>query len=305
MAKQNQRILLANNTSDTSTDGVKLMERVENCAESLSKMLDLPIGYASVTGIDELDLGNPEELLAKRRREAEARLAQFSYKPELIIRFGSPEGEILKLIRARPRTEVVVMGTRGHTGFEHIWKGSVAEEVIRHSNRPVVVIGPRVEGAGQLPKKPSIIVATDFGEPAKAAEKYAVHLARRWGAELKLLFCLGDELRAVQEAVFNSGIVPYDFQTNEAELRAETERDLSKKAAQLSKQNKIIIKTEIRRGLTVNELPLAAKECDLLIMGTRGRHHLLSAFFGSTARATLLSSSVPVMIVPPNMKVGA
>ena len=304
MAKQNQRILLANNTKDTSTDGVKLMERVENCAESLSKLLDLPIGYVAVTGIDELDLGDPEELIAKRRLEAEVRLARFTIKPELLIRFGSPENEILKLIRGRPKAELVVMGTRGHTGIEHIWGGSVAEEVIRHSSRPVVVIGPRVGGVGQLPKKPSIIVATDFGEPAQAAEKYAVHLARRWGSEIKLLFCLGDELRAVQEAVFNSGIVPYDFQTNEAELRAEAEKGLAKKAAQLSKQNKISVKTEIRRGLTVSELPVAAKECDLLVMGTRGRHHLFSAFFGSTARATLLSSSVPVMIVPPNMKAG-
>ncbi len=305
MAKQNQRILLANNTKDTSTDGVKLMERVENCGESLSKLLDLPIGYVAVTGIDELDLGDPEELIAKRRLEAEVRLARFAIKPELLIRFGSPENEILKLIRGRPKAELVVMGTRGQTGLEHIWGGSVAEEVIRHSSRPVVVIGPRAGGTGQLPKKPSIIVATDFGEPAQTAEKYAVHLARRWGSEIKLLFCLGDELRAVQEAVFNSGIVPYDFQTNEAELRAEAEKNLAKKAAQLSKQNKISVKTEIRRGLTVNELPVAAKECDLLVMGTRGRHHLLSAFFGSTARATLLSSPVPVMIVPPNMKTGA
>ncbi len=302
MAKRNERILLAIDTKDTSTEGSKLIERVENCGQSLSKLLDLPVGYVAVTGLSELDTNHADKIIAERRRKAEARLARLNPSPELLLRFGTPAGEILSLISAKPRAGFVVMGTRGQTGLKHIWDGSVAEEVIRHSSCPVAVIGPCVETDGEIPKKPSILVATDFGAPARSAARYAAQLAQRWNSRVTLLFCLGDELRAVQEAVFNSGLVPYDFKMSEAELRAEAERDIAKLAAQLSRQSEVNIVTEIRRGLSADEIPQAAKSHDLLVIGTRGRHRLVSAFFGSTARSMLISSPRPVIVIPPKMK---
>lgn len=35
----------------------------------------------------------------------------------------------------------------------------------------------------------------------------------------------------------------------------------------------------------------------MVVMGTRGRNALLTAFFGSTARETILKASIPVIIV--------
>jgi nucleotide-binding universal stress UspA family protein len=37
--------------------------------------------------------------------------------------------------------------------------------------------------------------------------------------------------------------------------------------------------------------------CSIVVMGTHGRNALLNAFFGSTARETILNAAIPVVIV--------
>lgn len=41
------------------------------------------------------------------------------------------------------RPDVIVMATHGRTGVSHFFIGSVAERVIRHADRPVLVIRPQ------------------------------------------------------------------------------------------------------------------------------------------------------------------
>ncbi len=302
MRTNEKRILLANDLSDSSGPAMKIVEQVETCAQSFSRLFDIPIGYISVTAMRDLDVSQPENVISARRAQVEARLSKFQVQPEIIVRFGPPADEIVRVANAEPQVELIVIGTRGRTGFEHIWEGSIAEDVIRHSSRPVVVVGPNVQNNGRLPERPKIVVATDFGESAQMAEQYAVQLAKNLGLEVRFLFCLGDELRSIQETILDTGVAPYDFDLREKQLREQVERDFEKKVEQ-TKKNGVNVTYEIRRGLAVDELPAASKICDLLITGTRGRNRLLTAFFGSAARSAILSSAVPVMVVPPTIKI--
>jgi nucleotide-binding universal stress UspA family protein len=52
---------------------------------------------------------------------------------------GDPAQEILAEA-ARLRPHLIVMGTHGRTGLEHLMLGSVAEKVIRQSTVPVAVV---------------------------------------------------------------------------------------------------------------------------------------------------------------------
>lgn len=54
---------------------------------------------------------------------------------------GDPAGEILKTIGAEG-IDLVVMGTHGRKGLEHIVFGSVAENVVKKSSVPVMTINP-------------------------------------------------------------------------------------------------------------------------------------------------------------------
>lgn len=54
---------------------------------------------------------------------------------------GDPATEILKLIDSE-RIDLVIMGTHGRKGLEHVIFGSVAENVVKKSRAPVLTINP-------------------------------------------------------------------------------------------------------------------------------------------------------------------
>jgi nucleotide-binding universal stress UspA family protein len=58
---------------------------------------------------------------------------------EIVVTEGEPAGEILKTTE-RTRAELVVMGTRGVTGVDHLLMGSVSERVVRTSKVPVLIV---------------------------------------------------------------------------------------------------------------------------------------------------------------------
>ena len=54
---------------------------------------------------------------------------------------GDPAAEILKLINSEG-IDLVIMGTHGRKGLEHVMFGSVAENVVKKSPVPVLTINP-------------------------------------------------------------------------------------------------------------------------------------------------------------------
>ncbi len=57
------------------------------------------------------------------------------------IIFGDPVQEILNTIESE-EIDLVVMGTHGRKGLEHVFFGSVAENVVKKSPVPVLTINP-------------------------------------------------------------------------------------------------------------------------------------------------------------------
>jgi len=58
---------------------------------------------------------------------------------EIVTKSGREDEEILKFAKEE-EVDIIVMGTHGRTGIEHVFFGSVAEKVLRHSHFPVFVI---------------------------------------------------------------------------------------------------------------------------------------------------------------------
>ena len=57
------------------------------------------------------------------------------------IVYGDPAQEILAAIESE-KIDLVVMGTHGRKGLEHVIFGSVARNVVRRSSVPVLTINP-------------------------------------------------------------------------------------------------------------------------------------------------------------------
>lgn len=78
-------------------------------------------------------------------RDMEAfRLKHFQEVPPqgVHITIGMPFQEIVKQA-GQINADLIIMGTHGRTGIEHVLLGSTAERVVRHSNVPVLTVRTR------------------------------------------------------------------------------------------------------------------------------------------------------------------
>ncbi|HLU99631.1 MAG TPA: universal stress protein [Acidobacteriota bacterium] len=65
-----------------------------------------------------------------------------------IVRYGDPAKEIVRMAQEEG-VDMIVIATHGHTGWQHLVFGSVAEKVIRTARCPVLVVHARELAAGK------------------------------------------------------------------------------------------------------------------------------------------------------------
>ena len=94
---------------------------------------------------------------------------------DAVIDVGQPDTCILDRARAWP-ADLIVMGTHGAGGFEHLVLGSVAEKVLRRAACAVLTVPPHVNRTSFLPFK-RVLCAVDFSEWSLRALKLARSLA--------------------------------------------------------------------------------------------------------------------------------
>jgi nucleotide-binding universal stress UspA family protein len=82
--------------------------------------------------------------------------------------------------------DLVVMATRGRRGLDHFLMGSVAEQVVRGAECPVLTIGPRAAGP-EAPGPRRLLVAIDFSAHSEVALRHAAGLAGDYDATVDLL----------------------------------------------------------------------------------------------------------------------
>jgi nucleotide-binding universal stress UspA family protein len=105
-------------------------------------------------------------------------------------------GDIWPRLSAMVKThdiDLIVIGTHGRRGLDKLLLGSTAEEILRLSMMPVLLVGPESsvgsEGKVQIRR---ILYATDFSPESKPAMHYAYELAKTWGASLAFLHVAED-----------------------------------------------------------------------------------------------------------------
>jgi nucleotide-binding universal stress UspA family protein len=126
--------------------------------------------------------------------ELQERLQRCSYEPgkdyEVLMSEGDVPDNILRCARER-HIDLIVVGTHGRSGLSKALLGSVAESIFRHSEVPVLTIGPNARhmpGCG--PKR--ILVPVDFTAVSQHSAAYACALACEHEAELVLMHVIGD-----------------------------------------------------------------------------------------------------------------
>lgn len=120
------------------------IEFAERVAAELIVFHAVDLGYAfTADGYGMCDLST---LIEGARKGAEHQMREFvglakfrAVRFETVVRDGTPVSEICTCAEKRD-VDLIVTATHGRTGFKHLLMGSVAEQVVRHAHRPVLVV---------------------------------------------------------------------------------------------------------------------------------------------------------------------
>jgi nucleotide-binding universal stress UspA family protein len=105
------------------------------------------LGYAFTS--DGYAMYDMTEIIKARRKDAERQMAEFvraakfdGVEFETVVRVGDAAEEICGFAKEQD-VYLIITATHGRTGFDHVLMGSVAEKVVRHADRPVLVVPTR------------------------------------------------------------------------------------------------------------------------------------------------------------------
>jgi len=208
---------------------------------------------------------------------------------DVIIDTGHPAHRILACATSLP-ADLIVVGTHGTGGFEHLVLGSVTEKVLRKATCPVMTVPPHARTTSTLPFK-RLLCPIDFSEPSLRALEFALSLAQEADAELTILHVfewpVGDELLAARPFT-----VP--------EFRQQCERDAAQKLHELVPQSArewCRPTTRLAHGKAYREILRIAADvsADAIVMGVHGRNALDLMLFGSTTNQVVRLATCPVV----------
>ncbi len=130
------------------TDGSKTSQQALEKGVQLARAMDAHVtglyvidnsAYAAFPG--DIEWSQIKDMLAKESEKAlgmvEEACKQAGIDCNVHVREGNPAEEI---IAASKDYDLIIMGTHGRSGLEHLLLGSVAEKVIRHADKPVLVV---------------------------------------------------------------------------------------------------------------------------------------------------------------------
>ncbi len=128
------------------------------------------------------------EALRKKTTEACRAIIDAGTPVDVAVLHGEPVPLILAMADSLP-ADLIVMGTHGTSGFQHLLLGSVTEKVLRKATCPVLTVPPRALTAAPRPFT-SVLCGVDFSDCSIKAVQLAASIARQSGAALTLLHVL-------------------------------------------------------------------------------------------------------------------
>jgi nucleotide-binding universal stress UspA family protein len=215
------------------------------------------------------------ELVATRSVSAEARVA-----------VGVIVGEIVAQAQAEA-ADLLVLGARGEGFLRHLLLGTTAERLLRKTNRPVLLVR-------QLPRDRyrRVVVAVDFSAPSVAALRLARTLAP--AAELVLLhaFEVPFEGKLQFAGVTDEAIARYRHQARQDALR-ELEAFAAAAGSAAAGARLSVHHGEASRVILERE---QQEDCDLLVVGKRGKGVVEELLLGSVTKHVLAEASGDVLV---------
>jgi len=178
--------------------------------------------------------------------------------------------------------DLIVVGDKSRTDIRVQHLGEVAEKVVRHADRSVLV-ARRGPGSGK------VLAATDLSDPSLPAITSAAEEARRRGARLIVVHNVDPELNAF-------GPVLQFFPDD---LMADLGRDAQDRLQEVLRRLGVAAETVITRGPASASILRIAEglPADLVVVGNSGGAGLSNALVGSVAERVVRWAPCSVLVV--------
>lgn len=236
----------------------------------------------------ELDEAAEDDALIERMASILGEPGSRIHVESRVIRDVSAAAGILDFLKDE-KVDLIVMGTHGRTGLAHFLLGSVAERVVRHAACPVLTVGHSRKNYS--PHYEKILVAFDFSEHSKLALRNAAALARKFEAELGVIYVLEQEVSPAYFEIWKESIT---------EALPEIEADAQRAVTEVLKAEGVeASQTEVvlTQGKAHKEIVKFADShnFDLIAMGTHGLSGIEHVLLGSTTERVVRTATCPVI----------
>lgn len=243
-----------------------------------------PIDDAALSAADRRALQQQLEGLLPRRAT------------DLAVECRIVEGDTAAEIAAEAASaDLLVIGTHGRSGFEHLVLGSIAERLLRQASCPLLVVPPAAPDASDtIPRLfHHIVAAIDFSPASMQAAAFAVSLAQEADAHLTLVHAL--DLPTAVEAWIT------ETPEGHARLLKWRQEALTRLGALASAAARIFCHIEERvetGGASRIVLETAAeRHAGLIVLGAHAGGPVAQTFVGSTAQRVVRQATCPVLVV--------
>ncbi|WP_433214362.1 universal stress protein [Microtetraspora malaysiensis] len=202
------------------------------------------------------------------------------------LKQGSASGVLLESSRD---AGLIVLGARGHSGFDDVAVGSTAVQVPARADRPVIVIRSGPPPAQRHGGR--IVVGVDGSSASETALGFAFEEAELRDACVEAVCGWWDFA-----ALPGPDQVPFiDPESLRQEASARFERAV---APWKSKHPKVPVETKFVVEAPRRALVKAAEDAALLVVGNRGIGSAPKMLLGPVTQAALHEASCPVAVVP-------
>lgn len=197
---------------------------------------------------------------------------------------GPPAKRILEASEAADTT--ICMATHGRSGISRLVLGSVAEEIIRRSASPVIVVGPQGAATPLRSERARMIVCTD-GSPAATT---VLPAAASFAGDLDLTCNVVQVARPDEDVSIDLGPPP-------TPLHDRAQQQCAHYCEQLVALN-VVAEPNVLHGQPARAIAHHAElhHASFIAVATHGHSGLTRLTLGSTARDIVRSAPCPVLV---------
>ncbi|MCH7642358.1 MAG: universal stress protein [Chloroflexi bacterium] len=209
-----------------------------------------------------------------------------------------PATEIVLTARDR-QFDLIIMASRGRSGFVRGLLGSVTDRVIHSSPIPVMVVPAGGDPGTDRWTFSSVIVPLDGSDLAETALPHVECISRAANAPITLI-------RAAPFPTMYGGDPYGGLPTGVLAIAEDDEKRAKHYLVEIATRLRArgrTVETHVGSGHPRSEITQIAQDMTdaIVVMTTRGTSGLTRWVVGSVADSVIRSSGVPVLVVPPSM----